>query len=155
MDNIYKSPDSEISKAPATAKLSKGHVFAIWTISILYLLFAANSLVTLGVVLNGTIDVSGSQYFGNLQPADYVVLFGIPFSEATAAILLLFRRKATKYFWFSALVLNLLGYLLAIIYRDWAHEITLMKVLGFSVRVVALVFIARYSVYLARLQMLK
>ena len=157
MDNIYKSPSSDLAEGSTTSKHSKGHVFAIWAISILYLLFAANSLITLGMVFSGLIDLgeTGSHYFGNLRSADYVVLVGIPFTEATAAIFFLFRRKACKYLWLAALAFNLLGYLVAIIYRDWAHDITLVKALGFTARITALIFIARYSAYLAKIKILK
>ena len=153
MENLPQSPDLLI--APANSKHAKGHVFAIWAISVLYLLFAAYALFTMGAVLSGTIDVSGSDYFQNLHPVDYAVLFGIPFSEAIAATLFLFRRKVAEYFWLAALVVNVLGYILAIIHRDWAQDITAVKVLGFTSRILALICIARYSAYLARLQILK
>ena len=98
MENLYKSPDSDLSVAPAYSKHAKGHIFAIWVISVLYLLFAAYALFTMYVVLSGTVDVSGSEYFRNLRPADYVVLFGIPFSEATAATLFCSAEKSPSIF---------------------------------------------------------
>ena len=131
--------------------------FFVWLIAIFYLLSTPFTLLSLSLVLSGTLPLTPEQeaYFSSLSTLDYLFSFAIGLTGFTGAVALFFLRRVALYLFCGSFALNVLMSIWHLMTRDFLSALPGGGLLGFILGLGILAAVCLYTWKLTRAGVLR